>query len=302
VYEVYARDSEADNALVRRLVNLLGRGPAGLVTDIDGTISPIAARPEHAGVLAPARGALAGLRDHLEVVAVITGRSVADARRMLNLDNIVYIGNHGMERLVNGQTEVVEEARPWVPRIAAVLDEVARRLDPVLKPGVIIENKGVTVSLHYRLAAHPDAARKALLDIVASCALATGLVIEEGRRVINLLPPVTVNKGSAVRWLVAQHQLEAIAYFGDDITDTHAFIALVQLRRIDGLRTLSVGVVGPESAPMIGELSDASVPSVAAVSGTLCALLDGLKASDTMKPSPGALGVIESNGPRCARS
>src|SRR5204862_3891544 len=123
----------------------------------------------------------------------------------------------------------------------------------------------------------------------------------EGRQVINLLPPVTVNKGSAVEWLVRLYQLAAVAYFGDDITDTHAFNALARLRQADGVRTLSVGVVGPESPPIIGELSDASVPSVAAVSDTLCAVLDGLvKASDTMKPSPEALGVIESDGPRRA--
>ena len=287
---MYASDSESDNALVRRLIELLGHAPAGLITDIDGTISPIAARPEHACVLAPTRDALAGLRSELSVVAVVTGRSVADARRMVDLDNVVYIGNHGMERQVNGQTEIVGEARPWVPRIAAVLEEVAQRLDPVLRPGIIIENKGATASLHYRLTADPDAARRALLEIVAGCALARGLVIEEGRRVINLLPPVTVNKGSAVRWLVEQHHLTAVAYFGDDITDTHAFNALAEMRKSYGLRTLSVGVVGPESPPIIGELSDASVPSVAAVSDVLCGLLDGIKASDTMVHRAPSLG------------
>ena len=280
MYEVYARGSETDNALVPRLVKLLGHGRAGLVTDIDGTISPIAARPEHACVLAPARDALAGLRGELQVVAVVTGRSVQDARRMLELEGITYVGNHGMERLSRGHAEIVDEARPWVPRISAVLDEVARRLEPVLRPGVIIENKGVTASLHYRLTGDPDAARKTLLDIIAGCDLARGLVIEEGRRVINLLPPVTVNKGSAVRWLVEQHRLEAVAYFGDDITDTHAFNALHQLA---GVQTLSIGVVGPESPAIIGELSDANVPSVAAVADVLCALLDGLRTSATMK-------------------
>jgi trehalose 6-phosphate phosphatase len=280
VYEVYARDSESDNALTARLVELLRHGRAGLVTDIDGTISPIAARPEHAGVLAPARDALAGLRDQLEVVAVVTGRSVQDARRMVELEGIIYIGNHGMERLSNGDVETVAEARPWAPRIAAVLDEVAHHLEPVLRPGVIIENKGVTASLHYRLAADPEAARLALLEIVAGCALAKGLVIEEGRRVINLLPPITVNKGSAVTWLVEQHRLDAVAYFGDDITDTHAFNALHYLADVE---TLSIGVVGPESPPIIGELSDANVPSVAAVADLLCAVLNGLRTGATME-------------------
>src|SRR6266542_3724710 len=91
--------------------------------------------------------------------------------------------------------------RPRVPRLAKVLDEIEKQ---VRCPGVTIENKGVTGSLHYRLALPPDEARRELLEILAHSVLASGLRLEEGRMVLNVLPPLTVSKGSAVSWLAKE--------------------------------------------------------------------------------------------------
>jgi trehalose 6-phosphate phosphatase len=288
---VYESSSGSDNAaLARRIVELVGRGRAGIVTDVDGTISPIVARPEEASVLPDARRALAGLRDRLVVVAVVTGRSVSDARRMVDVDGLTYIGNHGLEFFANGHAEMVPEALPWVPRLAAVLDQVTRGLDPSLKSSVLVENKGVTASLHYRLASDPDRARSELLEILARHAVTGGLRVEEGRRVINLLPPLAVTKGSAVTWLVREQRLDGIAYLGDDLTDAHAFRALDVLRQPGGIEALSVGVVGPETPTSVRQLADATVPSVAAVAELLCAVLEGLNSSDRMDPRAPSVG------------
>lgn len=259
--------------LVARIVRLLDGPQAGLVTDVDGTISPIEALPEQARVLPTARDALAALRDRLAVLAVVSGRTALDAQRMVDLAGVTYIGNHGLEILTPHGPEVVPEARPWVPRIAAALACVAAAPLPT---GVVVENKGATGSVHYRLTADPDAARREVLTVLQACAAPTGLRIEDGRMVVNLLPPLTVSKGSAVSWLVRERRLERLVYFGDDITDAHAFRALAQLHDAQGVETLSVGVVGAETPHVVRDLADTTVPHVQAlaevlheVSGTL---------------------------------
>ena len=278
---MYESASFRNNAaeLAGRVVGLLRGGRAGLVTDVDGTISPIVERPEQAIVLPGAREALARLANRLALVAVVSGRTVADARKLVGVDGLTYVGNHGLEILSERGPELVPEARPWVPRIAAVLDDVAR-MHAI--PGVLIENKGATASLHYRMTPDPDQARRELLAILARRAITSGLRIEEGRMVINLLPPLTVTKGSAVSWLVREHRLERLVYLGDDITDAHAFRALAVLRQ-SGVRTLGIGVVAPETPPSVRQLADACVASVQEVAELLCRTADGLESSGRMK-------------------
>jgi trehalose 6-phosphate phosphatase len=264
--------------LVHRLLEVLGTGQgAGLVTDVDGTISPIVGRPEDARVLPRARAALEGLKDILTLVAVVSGRRATDARTLVALDGLVYVGNHGFERLdPSGELQVAPEALPWIGRVAALVEDLRRQL-AAAHTGVVIENKGATASLHYRLAPDRERARQELLDILAPSALARGLLIEEGRRVLNVLPPLPVNKGSAVAALVDQYQLQRVVYFGDDVTDTHAFTALSLLRNAGQVRSLSIGVVGPETPPSVGRLADATVPSAEAVANLLCEVLERLR-------------------------
>jgi trehalose 6-phosphate phosphatase len=283
---VYASASDGDNAevgdLASRVAGLIGSGRAGLATDVDGTISPIARRPDEAIVLPAARRALEGLKHRLTVVAILTGRSVGDARRMVDVDGLTYIGNHGMELWGDAGAEMIPEARPWVPHVAAVLDGVAQRLDPALTPGVIAENKGASASLHYRLTPDPDYARRTLLQILKPFIATSGLRVEEGRQVINLLPPLMVTKGSAAAWLVRQNALERFVYIGDDMTDAHAFREMRMMRASGKVKTLAIGVVGPETPQSVRQLADASVPSAAAVARLLSEVLEQLVSSDSM--------------------
>jgi trehalose 6-phosphate phosphatase len=286
---VYESASQTDNApeLVQRVVALLGSGRAGLVTDIDGTISPIVARPEEARVLPRARQALERLRHRLALVAVVSGRTVADARGMVDVDGLTYVGNHGLEILSERGPELVPEARPWVPRLAAVLGQIQREY---LESGVLIENKGATASLHYRLAADPGRTRRELLDLLARRAITSGLRVEEGRMVINLLPPLTVTKGSAVSWLVRTHHLDRLVYLGDDLTDAHAFSALAVLRQNGEARTLGIGVLTPETPPSVRQLADTCVQSVQEVADLLCRTVEGLEAGASMEAGATTVG------------
>jgi trehalose 6-phosphate phosphatase len=293
---VYESASQTDNApeLVQRVVALLGSGRAGLVTDIDGTISPIVARPEEARVLPRARQALERLRHRLALVAVVSGRTVADARGMVDVDGLTYVGNHGLEILSERGPELVPEARPWVPRLAAVLGQIQREY---LESGVLIENKGATASLHYRLAADPGRTRRELLDLLARRAITSGLRVEEGRMVINLLPPLTVTKGSAVSWLVRTHHLDRLVYLGDDLTDAHAFSALAVLRQNGEARTLGIGVLTPETPPSVRQLADTCVQSVQEVADLLCRTVEGLEAGASMEAGATTVGR-DSHGQR----
>jgi trehalose 6-phosphate phosphatase len=206
---------------------------------------------------------------------------------MVSVDGITYVGNHGLEMWGPDGPMVPPEARPWIPRLAHVLDEVQRRLQHT---GIRIENKGVTASLHYRTADEPEQARRELLEILAQSALTSGLRLEEGRMVLNLLPPLTVSKGSAVNWLVRQHQLKTLVYLGDDVTDAHAFRALKVLAEHADMHTLSIGVVGPETPFHVRQLADQTIQSVDAVADVLCATVIGLRAG-------GRMGVGSSEGP-----
>ena len=283
--QVYESENAADN-LARRVALLLDGGRAGVIVDIDGTISPIVAMPEQARVLPRAQAALEGLRGRLALVGVVTGRTTTDARRMVGLDGVVYIGNHGLEVLTVDGPRYVPDVLPWLPRIDRALDTIDHAV-PV--DGVIVERKGASGSVHYRLAKDHQQTRVAILEalarateVLAQEGVASGLRIEEGRMVINVLPPLTVNKGSAVTWLMREHGLERIVYVGDDLTDAHAFRALRDLRARHEALTLSIGVVGTETPESIRNLADACVPTPETVSDVLGRVLGRLNTSDTM--------------------
>jgi trehalose 6-phosphate phosphatase len=285
---VYESGVKSDNSdLARRVTRMLASGRAGLITDVDGTIAPIVMRPEDARVLPRAREALEQLNAAIDLVAVVSGRQVADARAMVGVDAITYVGNHGLEMWGPDGPMVLPEARPWIPRLAHVLDDIKSRIQHT---GIRVENKGVTASLHYRSADEPEQARRELLEILAHSALTSGLRLEAGRMVLNLLPPLTVSKGSAVNWLVRQHQLKTVVYLGDDVTDAHAFRALKALEEHADMHTLSIGVIGPETPFHVRQLADQTVPSVDAVADLLCATVIGLRAG-------GRMGVGSSEGP-----
>jgi trehalose 6-phosphate phosphatase len=262
--------------LISSVTELLRVPRAGLITDVDGTIAPIVERPENAAVLPEARAALDSLRGHVALVAVVSGRRAADARRMVGLEGLAYIGNHGLEVWTGGHAEIVAEARPWVPRLEAALAAIQKR---VQRPGLLVENKGVTASLHYRAADDPPAARAEILAALVAAVPTRGLRVEEGRMVLNLLPPLTVTKGSAVRWLTREHHLRSLVYLGDDLTDAHAFGALKVMRARGEAHALSIGVVGPETPPGVRQLADATVPSETCVAKLLCAVADVLAPS-----------------------
>ena len=239
---------------------VMSSAPAGLITDVDGTISPIVERPEEAGVHPDARDLLARLAAKLPLVAAVSGRPIEHLVRVLAVDGMVYVGNHGLEWWEHGRSSPVSEAVPYVSSVASTLRDLRARLGSM--PGVFVEDKGVTGAVHYRQAPDRDAARRAILDAISESPPAKTLHAVEGRMVVNILPPIKADKGTAVERLARHRALRGVLYLGDDVTDLDAFRALRQMRETGQRTTLSVAVVSREAPAELEREADYIVASV----------------------------------------
>jgi len=197
---------------------------AAIILDVDGTLAPIVQRPEQAAVPEDARREVRRLAGEYALVACVSGRTGEDARRLVGVDGVRYVGSHGLE--------LEPEAGRW----SAELHRFAEDVDwPV-------EDKGLTVSFHYREAEDEDAALE-YLEEVAERARAAGLVPRFGRKVLEIRPPVEADKGTAVKGLLEEAGLRRALYAGDDTTDLDAF------RGLDGLEVAVRVAVSSDEAP-----------------------------------------------------
>jgi trehalose 6-phosphate phosphatase len=213
--------------LSQALTARLSRKPLAIFLDIDGTLVALAPRPDEV-VVSP--DVLSLVRDLSRVsdvhVAVVTGRSVPMARKLVPLDHIGVIGNHGFEILgEDGGMIVNAEAQRFRPAMSEAAQEIGRVA--ARHSGLILEDKIWTLSLHYRLA--PRELVPEVTDAVQRIAAAKGLVTTGGKEIIEVRPPIDVNKGTAAvdlgRRLGALGSGTAL-YIGDDRTDEDAFHAL----------------------------------------------------------------------------
>ena len=212
---------------------------AAIFLDVDGTLAPIVERPELAEVPEETRAELRRLRGKYALVACISGRTGAEAWRIVGVDGILYVGVHGLE--------LAPDADAWrAPlRPFAALD------------WPWIEDKGLTVAYHWREAPDETAAR-AELEGIAEKARAAGLEARWGRMVLELRPPVDADKGTAVRALLAEQELRRGLYAGDDTTDLDGF------RGLDGCEVaVRVAVASAEAPPGLREAADVVVGSPA---------------------------------------
>ena len=219
-------------ARAHALAALAAARPLALCLDIDGTLAPIAPRPEDARTPEETLRLLDRLARHPHVrVALVTGRAPRDARALVPIEGLWIVGNHGAETLPPGAS--TPEVDPHVAAYGPALERVAGALAPLADtPGVLVENKRWSVSLHTRLAP-PDAVEGAIAEARA-LGEAEGLRIEAGKAVLEFKAPVAVDKGTATlallaRWGVtgpAADDRAAVLAAGDDTTDEHLFQAL----------------------------------------------------------------------------
>ena len=218
---------------------------AAVFLDVDGTLAPIVARPDAAEVPQETRAEVRRLAGRYALVACVSGRTGEDAQRLVGVDGVVYVGVHGLE--------LAPEAERW--------RESLRPFASTDWPWV--EDKGLTVALHWREASDEDAAH-AELGVVADRARDAGLDVRWGRKVLELRPPVAADKGTAVRSLLEDRSLVRGLYAGDDTTDLDGF------RGLDGCEVaVRVAVVSGEAPPGLAEAADLVVSSPEELVGVL---------------------------------
>jgi len=241
-----------------RILARLRARPAqtAILCDIDGTLAPIVERADEAAVPVQTREVLKDLSERYGLVACISGRQATDARRVVGLDSLTYIGNHGLERLDPGasQTRMDPAVEPLARRVRAFAAECFD--DRLREAGVRLEDKDSIWAYHWRGVPDPDGAR-ALLEDVAAAARDTGLVPHWGRMVLEIRPTADVDKGTAVQAALDGAQLKAAMYGGDDTTDVDAFRRLRALEEAGALDVaVSVGVSSSEVPAQIAEEAD----------------------------------------------
>ena len=215
-----------------------------MVLDFDGTLAPIVDDPGAARPLPGSLGAVAELVRSYRLVAVVSGRPASFLATHLEVPGLLRVGSYGLERVTDGRVEAVPAAARWRAAVAGV----ARRASAVAPPGVVVEDKGVSVTVHYRTAPGASAWARSFVDDEAR---ATGLVVHAARASVELRPPLAVDKGTAVADLVAESGVSAACCCGDDIGDVAAFAAL------DGLPVaLRVAVRSAETPPELTAAAD----------------------------------------------
>jgi trehalose 6-phosphate phosphatase len=210
-------------------------GRSALILDVDGTLSPIASRPELAVVPEPTRAELRRLAARYRLIACVSGRSGDDARRLVGVDGIEYVGNHGLE------------LHPDADRASV---EIARFRDSV---DLAVEDKGVSLAYHYRDAADEQAAR-AELEAIAERARASGLDARWGRKVLEIRPSLAADKGTAVRTLLERSGASRGLYAGDDTTDLDAFRGLEGAGLEHAVRIAVASAEGPRALQEAADL------------------------------------------------
>jgi trehalose 6-phosphate phosphatase len=246
---------------------------SAILLDVDGTLAPIVRYTEDAHVPEGTRALLIELARRYRVVACVSGRRASDARRIVAIGTISYLGSHGAELLRAGWAEprIDPAVRDWRERI----QEFGREADTaeVRRLRVRTEDKDAIVAFHGRGAPDEEAARGAI-DAIAARAEQSGLRTHWGRKVLEVRPPVRMDKGAGIVAFLADADLDAALYVGDDATDVDAFRGLAELVAEGRLKhALRVSVRSDEGPSELVEMADVVVDGTDGVRGLLEALL-----------------------------
>ncbi len=251
--------------MVRLLKNLeslkkiIRHKPFGLITDMDGTISPIPRDFLETPVPPPTLPQLSELVSRLDLLAVISGRKAGALREIINIPGVEYIGHYGMEWWENGRGVLhpdVEASLADMRAIAAEL-ETLRAID-----GVIIQDKWATISIHYNTVQQRSKVKQQILDLLEKSPHIQKLKLMDEKTNIGIVPRLDIDKGTAVTRLIKQHHLKSAIYLGDDIGDLPAFRAVRVAREQQGFMGLSGLVTGSATSQSLQDEVDFTLDGV----------------------------------------
>ncbi len=260
-----------------QLLEAINKPRLGLIIDVDGTISPIVDVPDEARITPRNLDLLAKLEAQLPLVAVVSGRSVTDVAQRVGLPKLIYIGNHGMEKWKDGKVIVSPTAAAYRGNLSAATTEIRQ----ILAKGMRFEDKGATLSIHYRQTGNPEDAAEKLKPSLQNIVEKHGLRLTQGRMVFEFRPPVEIDKGTAFDELVKSHQLDSAFYLGDDITDVTVFSTVRYLRESGRCLAYGLGVESQGTPQAVLTEADYLVQEVAGVESFLAWLLKACITSST---------------------
>jgi trehalose 6-phosphate phosphatase len=248
---------------------------SGVLLDVDGVLAPIVQHADDAHMPESTRRPLIEVARRYGVVACVSGRRASDARRIVALGSIAYLGSHGSEVLMPGAIAPTldRELQAWTRRVQAFAreafdDHLQRKLR------VRLEDKEAIAALHWRGVPDEDEAQAAI-EAVAERAEKAGFTAHWGRKVLEIRPPVRIDKGAGIVSLLRDRDLGAALYAGDDTTDLDAFNGLTELVESGRLGTaVRVGVRSDEGPSALAQEADVMVDGTDGVRDMLQALLD----------------------------
>lgn len=243
-------------------------GRSGLVLDFDGVLAPIVADPTTSALPDRAADSLGRLAARLGLVAIISGRPAAFLAERVNLPGVPLLGSYGMEQSTDGVRQIDSEAEKWLGQVQAAGRTLREELAG--SPGIRVEEKSVSVAVHWRQAPDHAAAAADVRRITTRIADELGLRLDPGKLVEELRPPIDIDKGSAITALLAAHRdVSVFAYAGDDLGD----IPALRAARDAGGYALVIDH-GSETDPRLLELADETFHGTEAFADWLRELAD----------------------------
>jgi trehalose 6-phosphate phosphatase len=259
--------TEPDHAIREALVRSAASGACGFFFDFDGTLAPIGPDPQ---AVQPVPGVVGQLQDLARLAAkvgIISARPVTFlASRFGDAPGLSLYGLYGLEAIHDGVATTDPEAESWIATIQTVMESARRELPP----GIFIEDKRLAVAFHYRQ--HPEHRAEAE-EWARAKAREYQLAEQPGRMVIELKPPISIDKGTVLRAELGS--LRALWYFGDDVADAEGFDALRSQDEQDpGFVGVCVAVANSEVGHALTDRADFSLASPAAMPAFLAAAVE----------------------------
>src|SRR5215216_6296591 len=266
---------EGHTATLEELLRPLKQDPerSAVLLDVDGVLAPIVQHADEAHMPETTRRPLIEVARRYGTVACVSGRRASDARRIVSLGSIAYLGNHGSEVLRPGAIapELDRELQAWTRRVQGFMREAYG--DELKRLRVRLEDKEAIAALHWRGVPDEEGAEQAI-RAVAQRAEGAGYKTHWGRKVLEIRPPVRIDKGAGIVALLRDTELAAAVYVGDDMTDLDAFRGLGELVEMGRLETaVRIGVRSDEGPEALQEEADAMVDGTDGVRELLRALL-----------------------------
>jgi trehalose 6-phosphate phosphatase len=249
------------------LQTLISKPKLGIVTGMDGTIAPVADDAEGNPPSPRCRELLRDLSKVADVVAVLSARPVSQLHALIDLPDVMYLGNRGLELWVGGRVDYAPEMESYRPALESAMSTLYSLIDS----SVQIEDAGSALLL-YLDGVTDQAALEALRSEVSRVVEAKGLRLYEGQHLLEVRPPMVLDKGPAVERLVSSHDLEGVLYIGNDLSDVDAFEAVQTMRAQGTCYGAAVGVQGEWTSSEVSK-ADLLVQGITGVEALLAWLL-----------------------------